>query len=103
MTSISVRHGGSAPSAELNPNNFDLIRLCAASQVMLTHATFYFHSQTLSTLASLLALIPGVPAFFFVSGFLISAEKPALNRKARSIYVHQSRATNCEAVEAPQS
>ncbi|HXI38357.1 MAG TPA: acyltransferase [Bryobacteraceae bacterium] len=54
-------------------NNFDLIRLVAASQVAIVHS---FHFQMLTPERSLamlhLNLFPGVPIFFFVSGFLIS-------------------------------
>ncbi|MDO9489384.1 MAG: acyltransferase [Sphingomonadaceae bacterium] len=54
----------------MSPNNFDLIRLFAALQVaalhMMTHLGLY------PAAASILSIIPGVPVFFFVSGFLIS-------------------------------
>ena len=50
-------------------NNFDLIRLFAALQVAITHITTHlgFNSQFLD----ILKLFPGVPVFFFISGFLI--------------------------------
>jgi peptidoglycan/LPS O-acetylase OafA/YrhL len=54
-----------------NRNNFDLVRLAAASQVMFGHA-LEFLPQGHSTLEWILSFLPGVPAFFFVSGFLIS-------------------------------
>ena len=56
-------------------NNFDLIRLFAASQVVLIHAVSHlhlrlpFHELTTNILKS----FPGVPIFFIVSGFLISS------------------------------
>lgn len=54
-------------------NNFDLIRLAAALQVAYIHSARLFHTlegdRPLSTLVS---LFPGVPVFFFISGFLIS-------------------------------
>src|SRR5215813_12754068 len=53
-------------------NNFDLIRLMAASQVALIHLAGHFHYE-LSWPISLLRFAPGVPIFFFVSGFLIAA------------------------------
>ena len=55
-------------------NNFDLIRLFAASQVVLNHAVDHlglqlpFHDVT----SNILGAFPGVPIFFIVSGFLIS-------------------------------
>ena len=54
-------------------NAFDLIRLLAALQVAIVHATEYLapalsHSWWIRSLA----LFPGVPVFFFISGLLIS-------------------------------
>jgi peptidoglycan/LPS O-acetylase OafA/YrhL len=53
-------------------NNFDLIRLVAASQVMLFH-TMHYLAVPVGNIKALVAYLPGVPAFFFVSGLLISA------------------------------
>jgi peptidoglycan/LPS O-acetylase OafA/YrhL len=50
-------------------NNFDLIRLFAASQVAITHIAV--HLGVKSSILSILGLFPGVPIFFFVSGYLI--------------------------------
>lgn len=56
-----------------NRNNFDLIRLAAALQVASTHALPYFVPGSRSWfLVRFIELLPGVPVFFFVSGFLIS-------------------------------
>jgi peptidoglycan/LPS O-acetylase OafA/YrhL len=56
-----------------NRNNFDLIRLVAAAQVASTHALPYFVPASRSwRLLHFIELFPGVPVFFFVSGFLIS-------------------------------
>lgn len=58
----------------LQPNNFDLIRLAAAVEVMLAHFSDNMHlPHSLEPLIVIVASFPGVPAFFFVSGFLISA------------------------------
>ncbi len=54
-------------------NNFDLIRLLAAIQVVFRH-TFYkydFQSEILNFIKELILAFPGVPIFFMVSGFLI--------------------------------
>lgn len=54
-------------------NNFDLIRLTAALQVAITHSLPHFISQARdSYVLRFIELFPGVPIFFFVSGFLIS-------------------------------
>jgi peptidoglycan/LPS O-acetylase OafA/YrhL len=56
-------------------NNFDLIRLFAAAQVALVHGVHHlglrlpFHETTFEILKA----FPGVPIFFVISGFLISA------------------------------
>lgn len=54
-------------------NNFDLIRLLAAIQVVLVHSLEHLDfSFSGNYLVEILMLFPGVPVFFFVSGFLIS-------------------------------
>lgn len=59
----------------IRQNNFDLIRLFAASQVMVIHGLH--HLDILDTVSAPLARVanffPGVPIFFFISGFLVSA------------------------------
>ncbi len=50
-------------------NNFNLLRLLAAIQVLLGHSAGYFHLQ--GEWLTWLAAFPGVPIFFFISGFLI--------------------------------
>lgn len=52
-------------------NNFDLIRLFAALQVMLNHGISHLH-VTKFVWIDLLSYFPGVPIFFIISGFLIS-------------------------------
>ena len=61
-------------SSELfKKNNFDLLRLIAASQVAVTHGIEHLQVDALYPLAACLNFIPGVPIFFFLSGLLISA------------------------------
>ena len=50
-------------------NNFDLIRLFAALQVALWH--FSSHLEHYYSILGFLSLFPGVPIFFFLSGYLI--------------------------------
>jgi len=54
-------------------NNFDLIRIFAALQVVYHHCVSHFDIREESILLSWTSLFPGVPIFFVVSGFLISA------------------------------
>jgi peptidoglycan/LPS O-acetylase OafA/YrhL len=64
-----------APRAgEWRSNNFDLIRLCAALQVLIVHADSMLHNKgpLMGLIDRALRLFPGVPIFFIVSGFLIS-------------------------------
>jgi peptidoglycan/LPS O-acetylase OafA/YrhL len=54
-------------------NNFDIIRLIAALQVAVHHTMSHLEVEhTSSAFLSVLSYFPGVPIFFFVSGFLIS-------------------------------
>jgi len=55
---------------KITPNNFDLIRLFAAFQVVLIHSATHLHIPM--GLINYLSYFPGVPIFFFTSGFLIS-------------------------------
>jgi peptidoglycan/LPS O-acetylase OafA/YrhL len=58
---------------DIADNNFDLIRLCAALQVAILHVTHNLSVQfSAAPWAQLLEVFPGVPVFFFISGFLIS-------------------------------
>jgi peptidoglycan/LPS O-acetylase OafA/YrhL len=58
---------------DFSKNNFDLIRLIAASEVAIPHSVIRLTpDQFPGWLQTTLALIPWVPIFFFLSGFLIS-------------------------------
>lgn len=71
--------GGVSDGAEAggfsHTNNFDLVRLLAAAQVAFVHTVHHmqivlpFHDTTMRIIGA----FPGVPIFFIVSGFLISA------------------------------
>ena len=51
-------------------NNFDLIRLLAAIQVALKHAMYHLDFFP-DYMKKIIDVFPGVPIFFFISGFLI--------------------------------
>lgn len=57
---------------DLRVNNFDLIRLLAAFQVLNEHIIEAFRLEALYPVMYALKFIPGVPVFFIVSGFLVS-------------------------------
>lgn len=63
----------------MRENNFDLLRVIAALQVMIMHTTAHIlleHDYTLNTfwtfIIEILSYIEGVPIFFLISGFLIT-------------------------------
>lgn len=53
-------------------NNFDLIRLFAALQVLINHGVSHLEVELPALVVSILNVFPGVPIFFIISGFLIS-------------------------------
>jgi peptidoglycan/LPS O-acetylase OafA/YrhL len=56
----------------MRQNNFDLLRLAAAIQVLLIHGVEHLGLK-LDALHRIFSIFPGVPIFFVISGFLISA------------------------------
>ena len=55
-------------------NNFDLIRLLAAFQVVIAHGIIHLKiNNPLSSLSYILNYFPGVIVFFTISGFLITS------------------------------
>lgn len=54
-------------------NNFDLIRLVAAVQVVFWHGIEHLNVDAPPAIVWLLGWIPGVPIFFVVSGYLVTA------------------------------
>jgi peptidoglycan/LPS O-acetylase OafA/YrhL len=58
---------------EFKVNNFDLLRLLAATQVIVDHYIEHLNISVGSLGTKLLNLFPGVPVFFIISGYLISA------------------------------
>ena len=75
-------------------NNFDLVRLVAAAQVVFVHAVG--HSPVLAhgapwvrKLLDIIILFPGVAVFFVVSGFLIAKSYERLRENPRSFFRHR--------------
>lgn len=60
-------------AAVFKVNNFDLLRIFAASQVVVVHSIAHLGLETPHWVMRLVNAFPGVPIFFVVSGFLISA------------------------------
>jgi peptidoglycan/LPS O-acetylase OafA/YrhL len=52
-------------------NNFDLLRLIAAFQVLVQHAIFHLEINSLNKWIYILSFFPGLLMFFTISGFLI--------------------------------
>lgn len=73
MESQNDQLGQADRSSDFSRNSFDLIRLVAAAQVATTHSVGHLQGgSVLSRAAELWDTLPGVPVFFFISGFLIS-------------------------------
>jgi peptidoglycan/LPS O-acetylase OafA/YrhL len=53
-------------------NNFDLLRLLAATQVAVMHITAHLKAELPDLLSRIIEWFPGVPIFFVISGFLIA-------------------------------
>ncbi|MBK8972421.1 MAG: acyltransferase family protein [Hahellaceae bacterium] len=69
-------YSGKAPKLSdfvFGTNNFDLIRLLAALQVTLIHGLEHLGIGMPFLLNQIIQSIPGVPIFFVISGYLISA------------------------------
>lgn len=54
-------------------NNFDIIRLFAALQVVQEHTSYWLQLPRPIWFVDLISLFPGVPIFFLVSGFLVTS------------------------------
>lgn len=75
-------------------NNFDLIRLFAATQVMLSHSWSHLKidlgdSVLAQAFVTFLGWFPGVPIFFFISGFLI-AQSYRFNPDLKQFYLKRA-------------
>ena len=72
-------------------NSLDAIRLIAASQVAILHTCeFMLEGKATGIFFDLLRLFPGVPIFFFVSGYLISKSyecSPSLTKYAKNRFL----------------
>lgn len=81
-------------SRQQHQNNFDLLRLLAALQVVIGHSCRWLNIKLPPVIDELLNLFPGVAVFFVISGFLITNSwlfgnqqiTPYLARRALRIY-----------------
>jgi peptidoglycan/LPS O-acetylase OafA/YrhL len=76
-------------------NNFDLIRLLAAAQVVFVHAVGHTpvltsHPPWLRSLLDVVILFPGVAVFFVISGFLIPRSYERLEDRPRAYFMHRA-------------
>lgn len=76
---------GISGSITSSANNFDLIRLFAATQVALYHAIA--HLKVDGPWSEILHVFPGVPIFFFISGFLIYQSWENIKSDKTTIFV----------------
>ena len=70
-------------------NNFDLIRLFAALQVVIQHSRHHLkiqHPFLDAVFNYFLSFFPGVPIFFFVSGFLVYASFERNSHSIKNFY-----------------
>ena len=81
-TDSKDRNLKSASTNLLRPNNFDLIRLLAALQVVLFHSIHHFDIES-NAFVDLFRYLPGVPIFFFMSGLMVSASYERNSGKKR--------------------
>jgi peptidoglycan/LPS O-acetylase OafA/YrhL len=75
-------------------NNFDLIRLFAAVQVVFVHAVGHTpvlasHPPWLQSLFDVVILFPGVAIFFVISGFLIPRSYERLQDRPLAYFMHR--------------
>ncbi|MDR6786141.1 peptidoglycan/LPS O-acetylase OafA/YrhL [Pedobacter africanus] len=70
-------------STKIN-NNFNLIRLLASLQVLIVHTCNHFGYDTLPI--RMLKCFPGVPLFFFISGYLIGGTYIKNHQKGLAVF-----------------
>ena len=59
--------------SDFRVNNFDLLRLIAAIQVVIAHSLRHLQMDLPAPWGALLDCFPGVPIFFVISGYLVSS------------------------------
>jgi peptidoglycan/LPS O-acetylase OafA/YrhL len=69
-----------------NLNNFNIIRLYAAIQVGIWHIFYYLNVPLPKFISLIIYYTPGVPIFFFVSGYLIFQSYSKNNKNTLKIF-----------------
>lgn len=85
MTLPQIKNADWLKSGISRDNNFDLIRLCAALQVVVWHACWHMKAPAPPWVFNFLSYFPGVPIFFFLSGMLVTSSL-ASSRSVESFY-----------------
>lgn len=71
-------------------NNLDLIRLLAATQVAILHTANHLNIKLPAVIFSILQYFPGVPIFFFISGYLIYQSFSNIKeKKLRTFFINR--------------
>lgn len=70
-------------------NNFDFIRLIAALQVVFLHSVEHLNIPVSEDIISFISLFPGVPIFFLISGFLISASYEKSHGSIKQYFINR--------------
>jgi peptidoglycan/LPS O-acetylase OafA/YrhL len=84
MTLLAADTDRTVSASLAHRNNFNLIRLLAAIQVMIVHTLNHF--EVTGWAANAIKIVPGVPVFFCISGYLIGSSYIRTREKGLRTY-----------------